>query len=75
MAELWRVVRHLPGRIFRVHRADRAEFFFITLLADPTMVAALDFAAFDAFPNAITKVLTLGTDLWFAGAARLGNLV
>lgn len=45
------------------------QFFFITLLADPTMVDALDFAALDAFPNAITKVLTLGTDLWFAGAS------
>ncbi len=45
------------------------EFFFITLLADPTLVDPLDFAALDAFPNAITKVLTLGTDLWFAGAS------
>jgi hypothetical protein len=45
------------------------EFFFITLLADPTTVDALDFAALDAFPNAMVKVLTLGTDLWFAGAS------
>jgi hypothetical protein len=45
------------------------QFFFITKLADPTAVDALDFAALDAFPNAILKVLTLGTDLWFAGAS------
>jgi hypothetical protein len=45
------------------------QFFFITTLADPTMVDALDFAALDAFPNAVTKVMTLGTDLWFAGAS------
>ena len=45
------------------------QFFFITLLNDPTMVDALDFAALDAFPNAMVKVMTLGTDLWFAGAS------
>jgi hypothetical protein len=45
------------------------QFFFISKLADPTAVDALDFAALDAFPNAIGKVMTLGTDLWFAGAS------
>jgi hypothetical protein len=45
------------------------QFFFITKLADPTAVDALDFAALDAFPNAMFKVERLGTDLWFAGAS------
>jgi hypothetical protein len=45
-----------------------SQFFFITTLGDPTAVDALDFAALDAFPNAMEKVLTLGTDLWFGGA-------
>jgi hypothetical protein len=45
------------------------QFFFITKLEDPTMVDALDFAALDAFPNAFGRVMTLGTDLWFAGAS------
>ena len=45
------------------------EFFFITELADPTMVDALDFAALDAFPNAMTKVMSLGSDLWFGGGS------
>jgi hypothetical protein len=44
-------------------------FFFITRLEDPTLVDPLDFAALDAFPNAMTKVMALGTDLWFGGGS------
>jgi len=43
------------------------EKFFITRIDDPTSIDALDFASLDAFPNAARKVLTVGTDLWFAG--------
>jgi hypothetical protein len=43
--------------------------FFITELLDPTMVDPLDFASLDAFPNAVLRVMTLGTDLWFGGAS------
>ena len=45
------------------------QFFFISELNNPSIVDALDFAALDAFPNAVVRVLTLGTDLWFAGAS------
>jgi len=44
-------------------------FFFITRLEDPTLVDALDFAALDGFPNAMTKVVSLGADLWFGGGS------
>ena len=44
-------------------------FFFITRLEDPSAVDALDFAALDGFPNAMTKVVSLGADLWFGGAS------
>lgn len=41
--------------------------FFVSRLADPTMVDALDFASLDAFPNVIGRVMPLGDDLWFGG--------
>lgn len=41
--------------------------FFISELGDPTNFDGLDFAALDAFSNAITRVVTNGLDLWFAG--------
>jgi len=43
--------------------------FFISKLEDPTMVDALDFASLEAFPNFATKVMTLGSDLWFGGGS------
>ena len=44
-------------------------FFFITRLEDPTLIDPLDFAALDAFPNAMLKVMSLGSDLWFGGGS------
>ena len=61
-------VTYLDGYFVFTGQGD-PHFFFITTLGDPTLVDALDFAALDAFPNAITKVLTVGTDLWFGGAS------
>ena len=61
-------VTYLDGYFVFTGQAS-PQFFFITTLGDPTAVDALDFAALDAFPNAIFKVMTLGTDLWFAGAS------
>ncbi len=45
------------------------EQFFVSQLLDPTNFDALDFASLDAFPNEVFRVMTVGTDLWFAGAA------
>lgn len=59
-------VTHLDGYFVFTGR-DAPNFFFITTLGDPTAVDALDFAALDAFPNLVQRVVTLGTDLWFAG--------
>jgi hypothetical protein len=61
-------VTHLDGYYVWTGQMDPTQF-FISRLLDPSMVDALDFASLDAFPNAILKVLTLGSDLWFAGAA------
>ena len=61
-------VAYLDG-YFVFTAQQQPQFFFISLLNNPTIVDALDFAALDAFPNAIFKVMTLGTDLWFAGGS------
>lgn len=61
-------VTYLDGYFVFTGQGD-PHFFFISELLDPTSVDALDFAALDAFPNAIFRVMTLGPDLWFAGAA------
>jgi len=45
-----------------------AQNFFISRLSDPTDYDALDFASpTEGFPNSVTKVLTLGANLWFLG--------
>ena len=61
-------VTYLDGYFVFTSQTDPTQF-FITELADPTTIDALDFASLDAFPDATLKVETLGTDLWFAGTA------
>lgn len=59
-------VTYLDGYFVFTAQLDPTRF-FITTLGDPTAVDALDYASLDAFPNAVHRVMTLGTDLWFAG--------
>ena len=61
-------VAHLDGYYVWTGQMNPTQF-FISRLLDPSAVDALDFASLDAFPNAILKVVAVGPDLWFAGAA------
>ena len=67
-------VTYLDGYFVFTGQGD-PHFFFITTLGDPTLVDALDFAALDAFPNAITKVLHGGNRSVVRRRVGLGNLV
>lgn len=59
-------VAYLDGYFVFTRMSDWQQF-FISELLDPTNYDALDFASLDAFTNYTTRVVTLGTDLWFAG--------
>jgi hypothetical protein len=61
-------VTYLDGYFVFTAQLEPSQF-FISELLDPTDVDALDFASLDAFPNAIFRVMTLGTELWFGGAS------
>ena len=59
-------VTHLDGYFVWTGQMVATQF-FISRLLDPSEIDPLDFASLDAFPNAVLKVMTVGTDLWFAG--------
>lgn len=64
-------VAYYNGYFVFTKQVDSQEF-FISKLEDPTDYDALDYAsASEAFPNIITKVLTLGPNLWFVGHAGI----
>lgn len=59
-------VTQLDGYFVYTQQNNKSQF-YISELNNPTSVVALDFASLDAFSNAVTKVVTNGLDLWFAG--------
>lgn len=62
-------VSYFDGYFVFTQQANNQQF-FISRLLDPLDYDALDFASStEQFPNATTRVLTLGSNLWFAGHA------
>src|SRR5262249_45994260 len=59
-------VAQLDGYFVFTKLSDWTQF-FISVLDDPLNYDALDFASLEAFSNAVFRVVTNGTDLWFAG--------
>lgn len=61
-----RSVAYLDG-YFAFTSDDLNSQFFISLLLDPSMFSALDFAFADGVPNLLRRVITLRGELWLVG--------
>jgi hypothetical protein len=59
-------VAYLDG-YFVFTAVDQVSEFFVCLLLDPTMFAALDFAFGDAVPNVMRRAWTVNREIWLAG--------